>query len=100
MLMCKINLPQECKADALLEWSLLGRIKSDLPTIWATDMLFWPLANGVNFTQIPLVYRPVFTSCADLVWQTFLSFYTMNIADMGTRGPGEDERESGQGAVD
>lgn len=62
-------------------------------------MLFWPLANGINFTQIPLVYRPVFTSCADLVWQTFLSFYTMDIADMGTGGPREEgELESGQAA--
>lgn len=94
--------PQEYKADAPPEWSLLGRIKSDLPTIWATDMLFWPLANGINFTQIPLIYRPVFTSCADLVWQTFLSFYTMNIADMCLREPEKEARKSKQakGLVD
>ena len=72
-----------------LEWSLVARIKNDVPTIWATDCFFWPVANAINFSQVPLIYRPIFTSCSDLVWSTFLSYYTMHVAPAESSGGGK-----------
>eukprot|EP00937_MAST-01D_sp_MAST-1D-sp2_P005459 g5459.t1 len=61
-------------------WSLADRVGENLGHIWGVDCLFWPLANTVNFTQVRLIYRPIFTSVADLVWSTFLAYYTMHVA--------------------
>lgn len=40
---------------------------------YLTDCAMWPLANIINFRMIPLIYRPAFTGCAQLLWQTYLS---------------------------
>ncbi|KAF7723165.1 Protein required for ethanol metabolism [Apophysomyces ossiformis] len=35
---------------------------------------FWPMLNLVNFSVIPAIYRPLFSSCGSIVWNTYLSY--------------------------
>lgn len=54
------------------------RIYSKISTLfvstWVADCTLWPIVNAVNFSLIPLNYRPTFVGIAQLTWMTYLAF--------------------------
>lgn len=51
----------------------LSQIKAVYIPTYATDWLFWPPVQLLNFTFVPLPYQFLFVNLANLVWNTFLS---------------------------
>ncbi len=43
--------------------------------IWKSDCLVWPMSNYLNFKYIPVHRQPIFTSCVDLGWNTYMSYF-------------------------
>ncbi|KAG0185438.1 Protein required for ethanol metabolism [Apophysomyces sp. BC1034] len=35
---------------------------------------FWPFLNLVNFAVVPAMYRPLFSSCGSIAWNSYLSY--------------------------
>ena len=53
------------------------RINNNFFTIWTSDCCVWPVSNYFNFKFIPVIRQPIFTSCVDLGWNTYMS-YSLN----------------------
>ena len=53
-----------------------------VPT-YIVDSFMWPIVNIVNFKYIPFNYRPTFAGCAQLLWQTYLT-YVANCSSQST----------------
>ena len=41
--------------------------------IWKSDCCVWPITNYLNFKFVPINKQPIFTSCIDLGWNTYMS---------------------------
>lgn len=54
--------------------SASSKIQSSLFTTWLADCAIWPAANAINFRFIPLIFRPVWTSVVQLIWQTYMAY--------------------------
>ena len=52
--------------------------REDLTRLWLADCLVWPFINWVTFRHIPLLFRPLYVACCQLLWQTFMSLSCRN----------------------
>jgi len=43
---------------------------------WIFDCFFWPFVNWIGFKHIKLHFRPSYVCIAQLMWQSFLSWYS------------------------
>jgi len=54
-----------------------GPISEKLKTKWKGTVLasykFWPPANVVNYSMVPLQYRVLYVNCLSFVWNGYLS---------------------------
>jgi hypothetical protein len=50
----------------------LSKIKADYPAIQLRGWRFWPVAQFVNQTVVPLQLRVLWTNCVAFVWSTYL----------------------------
>ena len=54
------------------------KMKNSFITTWIADCAVWPIANLMNFSIIPLNYRPSFVGIVQLFWLTYLSWVANN----------------------
>lgn len=50
-----------------------NKMSESFVTTWIADCTLWPFANFVNFSFVPLNYRPTFVGITQLVWQSYMS---------------------------
>lgn len=71
--------------EALWE-RLVGR---DLREILRNSLLVWLPANTFNFQCVPAHFRPIFTSCVQVCWNTYLSLTSHRPLAPAQEGSGE-----------
>ena len=59
------------------------KVESLFVSTYIVDSVMWPIVNIVNFKYIPFNYRPTFAGCAQLLWQTYLT-YVANCSSQST----------------
>ena len=55
-----------------------SRVNERFIDIWKSDCFVWPVFNLINFKYIPVSKQPIFTSCVDLGWNTYMSYSLHN----------------------
>ncbi|KAK3581776.1 hypothetical protein CHS0354_017216 [Potamilus streckersoni] len=58
----------ERQKDLLAEWK-----RKFFPT-WTTGMMFWPIAQAINFRFIPWELKTIYLPCCSLIWTTYLCY--------------------------
>ena len=64
-----------------------NKMSQSFLTTWIADCTLWPFANFVNFSFIPINYRPTFAGATQLIWQTYMS----TVANSSFQSPKEIE---------
>ena len=52
------------------------KIKSDLPGAWLAGVGYWPLADFISYSMIPVKWIPLFINICSLIWTVYLSLLT------------------------
>jgi protein Mpv17 len=50
-----------------------NKMSQSFTSTWIADCTLWPFANFINFSYVPLPYRPTFTGITQLIWQSYMS---------------------------
>lgn len=50
-----------------------NKLSESFRSTWIADCTLWPFANFVNFSFIPINYRPTFCGITQLLWQSYMS---------------------------
>jgi protein Mpv17 len=58
------------------------------------DWTLWPLANGINFRFIPMVYRTTYTSIVQFLWQSYLSHVASTTGIITNEKSDEEDEEN------
>lgn len=61
--------------------NLIDKINTSFITAFKGDCAVWPIVNLINFSLIPINYRPTFIGCVQLGWQSWLSIITNKSKD-------------------
>jgi hypothetical protein len=56
--------------------NLIYKLNKSFITAYKGDWTVWPIINLINFSLIPINYRPTFIACVQLGWQSWLSIIT------------------------
>jgi len=51
----------------------LAKIQTDLFTIWASGLCYWPLVDFVSYKVVPVQWIPLFVNTASFIWTIYLS---------------------------
>lgn len=51
----------------------LGKIRTDLPAVWASGLGFWPFVDFVSYRYVPVSWIPLFVNFCSFVWTIYLS---------------------------
>ena len=50
-----------------------NKMSQSFVSTWMADCTLWPFANFVNFSFVPINYRPTFAGITQLIWQSYMS---------------------------
>jgi len=56
---------------SLFNW--LQKIKSDLFSVWAAGLGFWPIVDFVSYAYVPKPFIPLFVNSCSFLWTIYLS---------------------------
>jgi len=66
----------------------MGKIRSDLPGVWASGLGYWPLVDFISYKVVPVKWIPLFVNFCSFVWTIYLSL-------VANRGKGAEDGVEG-----